>query len=190
VSADAGGLDPEGLTGLVGALARAGRTVAVAESLTAGQVSARLGDVPGVSAVLRGGVVAYATDVKASVLGVDAALLAEQGPVHPQVALQMADGVRRLLGADLGLATTGVAGPGPQDGHPAGTVYIAVTSIDAPAGATVSTSHLQGEVEGLSTPGRQVRRLQLPGDRAGVRARATAAVLALLAVEAAHPLQR
>ncbi|MFS0703528.1 CinA family protein [Cellulomonas sp. 179-A 9B4 NHS] len=142
---------------LLALLAARGWSLAVAESLTGGQVTATLVDVPGASAVLRGGVVAYATDLKASVLGVDGDLLAARGPVDGDVACAMADGVRVRLGADVGLATTGVAGPGPQDGHPAGTVHVAV----ARAAGTVS------------------RALRLDGDRAAVRAGATAAVLAL-----------
>jgi len=79
--------------------------------------------------VLRGGVIAYATDLKAALLGVPADLLARQGPVDPDVAKAMADGVRRLLGATYGLATTGVAGPGPADGKPQGTVFVAVAGL-------------------------------------------------------------
>jgi len=157
---------------VVAALRTAGLTVAVAESLTAGQVSARLADVPGASAALRGGVVSYATDVKASVLGVDAALLGASGPVHPEVARQMARGVRALLGADVGVATTGVAGPGPQDGHPAGTVFVAVTCGDAGD----SQSDLPLEVEVFE----RVVELSLPGERAQVRAAATASALDLV----------
>lgn len=138
-------------------LSARGWNLAVAESLTGGQVTAALVDVPGASAVLRGGVVTYATDLKASVLGVDADLLAARGPVDPDVARGMAEGVRARLGADVGLATTGVAGPGPQDGHRAGTVHVAVAT---PAGVVT-------------------RALALPGGRADVRAGATAAVLAL-----------
>ncbi|WP_022916889.1 CinA family protein [Ruania albidiflava] len=110
-------------------LRAAGTTIAVAESLTGGLLGAELVAVPGASAVFRGGVLAYATDSKASVLGVDMALLMAQGPVHPQVAVQMADGVRSLFEADLALATTGVAGPGPADGHPAGTIYVACSGV-------------------------------------------------------------
>lgn len=109
--------------------AAAGRSIAVAESLTAGLVCARLADVPGASTVLRGGVVAYAADLKASLLGVSEDLLREQGTVDAEVACQMASGVRLRLGADIGLATTGVAGPGDADGHPAGTVHIAVDHL-------------------------------------------------------------
>jgi nicotinamide-nucleotide amidase len=146
------------LPALVERLRAAGRTVAVAESLTGGLVAAALTDVPGVSAVLRGSVTAYATDVKAGLLGVDAELLDREGPVHPEVARQMAEGVRRLLGAAYGVATTGVAGPGPQDGVPAGTVFVAVSD---------GTRSL-------------VEKPACDGSRAEVRAAATAAALALL----------
>lgn len=141
--------------GLLAALAERGWTVATAESLTGGQVAATLVDVPGASRSVRGGVVAYATDLKGSVLGVDAGLLAEHGAVHPEVARQMAEGVRGLLGADLGLATTGVAGPDPQDGFSPGTVHVAVA---APAGTVV-------------------RSLELTGDRPAIRAATCTAVL-------------
>ena len=113
---------------LLQAAADRGVSLAIAESLTGGQVSSSLVEVPGASRVLVGAVVAYATRIKAQVLGVDAAHLERTGPVDRDVALQMAHGVRRLLGADLGLATTGVAGPGPADGHPAGTVHVAVAA--------------------------------------------------------------
>ncbi len=112
--------------GLVAHLAQRGETVAVAESLTGGLVAARLVDVPGASSVLRGGVVAYATELKHTLLGVDADLLHHQGAVDPQVARAMADGVARRLGATWGLSTTGVAGPADQDGMPPGTVFVAV----------------------------------------------------------------
>jgi nicotinamide-nucleotide amidase len=157
---------------LVRALAERGWTVAVAESLTGGMVAACVVDVAGASRVLRGGVVAYATDLKASLLGVDGHLLAERGAVDPAVAEQMAHGVRRQLGADVGLATTGVAGPDGQDGHPPGEVHVAVAT---PTGVRVAS-------------------LQLDGDRAAVRAGACRAVLACAvnlvgapAVEGEHP---
>lgn len=113
---------------VVGELARAGLTVAVAESLTGGALTAHLVATPGASAVVRGGVVAYATDLKTTLLGVDPDLLAARGPVDPEVARQMADGARVRLAADLGISTTGVAGPASQGGQPVGTVYVAVTS--------------------------------------------------------------
>ncbi|MFB7916074.1 CinA family protein [Streptomyces sp. NPDC056061] len=107
-----------------------GETLAVAESLTGGLVAAELTSVPGASRSFLGSVTAYATPVKRELLGVDGALLAERGAVDPAVALQMAAGVRRLLGADWGAATTGVAGPDPQDGKPVGTVFVAVAGPD------------------------------------------------------------
>ena len=118
-----------------------GWTVSVAESLTGGRVVAALVDVPGASAVVRGGVVAYATDLKASALGVDEQLLAERGAVDPDVAVEMAQGVRRVTGADVGIATTGVAGPDPQDGKDPGLVYVAVAT---PIGTEVSRLDLEG----------------------------------------------
>lgn len=111
---------------LVAAMAERGLTVAVAESLTGGLVMAELTAIPGASAVLRGGPVVYATDTKASALDVDPALLAARGPVDPLVAEAMAVSVRQRWGSDIGLATTGVAGPGGQSGRPVGEVYVGV----------------------------------------------------------------
>jgi nicotinamide-nucleotide amidase len=115
-----------GADAVVARMRQLGKTIAVAESLTGGMVMAALTEVAGVSDVLRGGSVVYATDTKASQLGVDDRLLAARGPVDPDVALAMAHGVRERWTADLGLATTGVAGPEPQDGHQVGEVYVAV----------------------------------------------------------------
>ena len=114
---------------VVALLKQRGLTVAVAESLTGGLLVAELIRTPGASAVVNGGVVAYNTAIKASVLGVDAALLGSNGAVDPEVAEQMAAGVRSALAvdgrpADIGISTTGVAGPEPQDGQPVGTVYL------------------------------------------------------------------
>ena len=136
------------------------QTLAVAESLTGGLLAATLVDVPGASAAFRGGVVVYATDLKASLAGVDADLLAERGPVDADVAEALARGARERCVADWGLSTTGVAGPGPQDGLPAGTVYVGLHGPD-------------GQVA--------VRRLALDGDRASIRTATVAAALALLA---------
>ncbi|MFJ3384083.1 MULTISPECIES: CinA family protein [unclassified Curtobacterium] len=132
---------------LVATLTRRGETVAVAESLTGGLVVAELVGVPGASAVVRGGVVAYATPVKASVLGVSSSLLAARGAVDPDVAMQMADGVRSALAVDgvpatWGISTTGVAGPDPQDGKPVGTVFVGIASG---AGARAFELHLDGD---------------------------------------------
>ncbi|HVQ91279.1 MAG TPA: CinA family protein [Mycobacteriales bacterium] len=144
----------------VHALLRArGETVAVAESLTGGLLAAALTDTPGASATFRGGLVVYATDLKAKLAGVPAPLLQAQGAVSPDVAAALAGGVRDRLGATYGLGLTGVAGPDAQDGVPVGTVYL-----------------------GLAAPqGGQVHKLELAGDRAAVRAAAVAAALALLA---------
>lgn len=92
-----------------------GETLAVAESLTGGLVAAELTAVPGASQAFRGSVTAYATELKHQLLDVDATLLDQHGAVDPQVAVQMAEGVRKALGADWGISTTGVAGPDPQD---------------------------------------------------------------------------
>ncbi|WP_371499514.1 CinA family protein [Kitasatospora sp. NBC_00374] len=147
------------------ALRAHGATLAVAESLTGGLLAAELVDVPGASATFRGSVTAYATDLKASVLGVDEGLLAVHGPVHPVVARQMAEGVRRLLGADYALATTGVAGPEPQDGQPVGAVHVALAG---PAGTLVASPRLSG-------------------DRAEIRRSAVTAALELLLGHLARP---
>lgn len=137
----------ETATEVVRVLTARGETVAVAESLTGGLVVAELVGVPGASAVVRGGVVAYATPVKASVLGVDPDLLAERGAVDPEVARQMAAGVRRALVVDgveatWGISTTGVAGPDPQDGKPVGTVFAGIATA---AGAEAVELHLDGD---------------------------------------------
>ncbi|WP_084505263.1 CinA family protein [Nocardia harenae] len=113
------------------ATARTGRTVAVAESLTAGRIAAALGAAPDSGTWLRGGVVAYAAEVKHTVLGVP-----DVPVVTATAAGTMATGVRGLLGADVAVAVTGVGGPDPQDGEPAGSVWFGVT-----AGDTAATCH-------------------------------------------------
>ncbi len=123
----------------------------MAESLTGGLVVATLVGVPGASAVVRGGVVAYATPVKHTVLGVSADLLAEHGAVDPEVARQMASGVRTALAVDgvpatWGISTTGVAGPDPQDGKPVGTVFVGIASA---SGAEAYELHLEGDREAI-----------------------------------------
>lgn len=132
---------------VVATLTSRGETVAVAESLTGGLVVSALVGVPGASAVVRGGVVAYATPVKASVLGVDADLLVANGAVDPEVARQMASGVRTALAVDgvpatWGVSTTGVAGPDPQDGKPVGTVFVGIASAERSVAAEL---HLEGD---------------------------------------------
>ena len=105
-----------------------GRTIATAESLTAGLLAATLAEVPGCSHVLRGGVVAYATDVKEHLLGVDGALLGHV--VSGEVAASMAERACAVLVADLGVGTTGVAGPDEQDGMPVGTLFVGIALAD------------------------------------------------------------
>jgi nicotinamide-nucleotide amidase len=119
---------PELAARIVGLLAQRRQTVAVAESLTGGLLGATITAVPGASTVYRGGVIAYATELKAVLLGVSEDLLARHGPIHPGVAAAMAAGARDRLGATWGLATTGVAGPDPADGFPPGTVHIAASA--------------------------------------------------------------
>lgn len=148
-----------------------GETLAVAESLTGGLVAAEVTAAPGASKAFRGSVTAYATELKHELLDVDATLLAQRGAVDPQVAVQMAVGVRRALGADWGLSTTGVAGPEPQDGKPVGTVFVAV------AGPFAADSGSAG--------GGKVEALRLNGDRAEIRMESVRSVLALLLKELA-----
>lgn len=149
---------PDTAASIVDALRRRGETVATAESLTGGLVCATLVDVPGASDVVRGGVVAYATDLKPSLLAVDPELIERLGTVDPAIAEAMAEGAQRSLQATWGIATTGVAGPGPSEGKDAGTVYVAVAG---PA-ATVSNG------------------LSLAGERSDIRRKAVAECLSLL----------
>lgn len=143
---------------LVAALTARAETLAVAESLTGGMLAAMVTGVPGASAVFRGGVTAYATDVKASLLGVPEEAVRLVGVVSAEIAGAMADGALRRLGATYALSTTGVAGPDPQEGKPVGTVFVAV------AGPGVS----------------QVLDLQLAGDRQTIRVDTCLAALGLL----------
>ena len=143
-------------------LRQRGQTVATAESLTGGLVGALLTAVPGASASYVGGVISYATRLKQSLAGVAPDTLAGLGPVAGPTAAEMAVGVARRCAADWGVATTGVAGPDPQDGHPVGEVYVAAAH---PA---------SGRVE--------VRALHLAGDRPAIREAAAAQALDLLAV--------
>lgn len=155
---------------VVAELARRGERVAVAESLTGGLLASAFVDVPGASAVFGGGVVAYSTVAKQQLLGVDPALLAQRGAVDADVARQMAAGVRERVPhadgpVDRALATTGVAGPEPQDGHEVGTVWLGY------ADAT----------------GAEAQRLQLSGSRDDIRRSAVAAALDLLALRLGIP---
>ncbi|GAA4564867.1 CinA family protein [Planotetraspora kaengkrachanensis] len=146
-------------TRVLASLIRRNLTISVAESLTGGLLGATLTGPAGASAAFRGGVIAYATELKASLLGVPPELLDREGAVHPGVAAAMAAGVRELTGSDYGLAVTGVAGPDPQDGKPVGTVHIA-----------------------LRGPGDRVwhRDLRLDGDREAIRSGTCLEALGLL----------
>jgi nicotinamide-nucleotide amidase len=146
------------VAGVVHELVERGQTLATAESLTGGLVAAELVEVAGVSAVYRGGLVVYATDLKHDLAGVPEDLLAERGPVDADVALALARGARERCHADWGVATTGVAGPEPQDGVPVGKVFVAVAGPDVA----------------------QVRELKLDGGRAAVREGSVTAALELL----------
>jgi nicotinamide-nucleotide amidase len=134
------------------ALLARGETVAAAESLTAGLFCATLASVPGASGTLRGGAVVYATDLKTTLAGVDAGLLAAHGPVSEPTAAALAEGIRERCTATWGVGLTGVAGPDPVDGHGPGRVYLGLS-------------------DGLRT---DVHQLDLAGDRAAVRAGAVA----------------
>jgi nicotinamide-nucleotide amidase len=146
----AGTVARELATEIIRLLTEVGDTVAAAESLTGGLVAAALTDVPGASNVFRGGVVAYATELKAQVLGVDVGMLKRHGPVYAPVASAMANGVRQRLGATIGVSTTGVAGPGPQDGHPAGTVHVAVSLAGDTVVRTMALAGTRDEVRRLA----------------------------------------
>jgi len=145
---------------VVAALAARGQTLATAESLTGGLIGATITAVPGASVAYRGGVVAYATDLKHTLAGVPQDVLDACGPVSGQTALALARGVRDVAGADWGIAVTGVAGPDPQDGHAPGEVWVAVAGPDGPA---------------------QAVRHDVEGDRDAVRRATVRAALGLLA---------
>ena len=135
---------------LIERLTHRGLSVAVAESLTGGLLCAALTEVPGASAVIRGGVVAYATDLKASMLDVPNELLDTVGAVDADVALEMAAGVASKLGADIGISTTGVAGPEPQDGKAVGTVFIACVWGKKRVVEELSLSGTRNEIRSLT----------------------------------------
>lgn len=147
---------------VIAALVQRGETVATAESLTAGLLCATLTEVPGASAVVRGGLIVYATELKERLAGVDAAVLAEHGPVHPAVAESLARGARIRCEASWGIGLTGVAGPSAQGDVAAGTVYIGLAGPGVELSRTLS------------------RTLWLSGDRAEVRRGTVRAALELL----------
>lgn len=133
---------------LVAALVDRGQTVATAESITAGGVCAMLTTVAGASAVVRGGLIVYSADLKVSLAGVPRDLLDAEGEVTESVALLLADAARERCGADWGIGLTGVAGPGPANGVPAGTVYIGVSG---PSGRFARLVRLSGGRDAVRT---------------------------------------
>ncbi|MEJ6548277.1 CinA family protein [Corynebacterium sp. USCH3] len=158
---------------LVSAATSAGVTVATAESLTAGSVASTIADVPGASAVLRGGLIVYATDLKSTLAGVDEGLLNARGAVDPDVARALARGAATRCGADIGLGVTGVAGPDSQDGHPVGEVFIAVWSPSRDGEAAVDHVVALDASETTDPPSSH------PDRRAAIRAATTARALSL-----------
>ncbi|HEY5788408.1 MAG TPA: nicotinamide-nucleotide amidohydrolase family protein [Microlunatus sp.] len=161
------------------------QTLATAESLTGGLVGATLTDVPGASAVYRGGMIVYATELKAELARVSARTLAADGPVAASTAGQLARGAATVCGADWGLATTGVAGPEPQDGHPVGQVFV---SVAGPTSNGVTAGGRRGVVTDTDR-WVEVRELALTGDRSAIRDQTTRAALLLLlrALGVQHP---
>ncbi|MDQ4006149.1 MAG: competence/damage-inducible protein A [Actinomycetota bacterium] len=153
------GTDDDGLEEVVGRLLRRhGWTVACAESLTGGSLAARMVHVPDSSDYFAGAAVAYSPEVKREVLGVSKETLEGPGMVSEECAREMARGVREVFAADVGVSTTGVAGPSPLEGHPPGEVWVAV-----------------------ATPGgEEARRFTAPGDRDHVRRWAEQGALDLL----------
>ncbi|GAB2477636.1 CinA family protein [Jatrophihabitans fulvus] len=109
-------------------LVELGATIATAESLTGGMLGVLLTEAPATSVTYRGGLIVYGTDTKNHMAGVDDDLLREHGPVHPEVAGQLAEGARERVDADFGIGITGVAGPGAQGGRPVGEVHVGIAS--------------------------------------------------------------
>lgn len=144
----------------VDSLRARGWTLGTAESLTAGLLAATVAEVPGASAVLRGGLIVYATDLKATLADVPESTLTHHGAVSAETACALADGAVARCGADVGIGLTGVAGPDRQEGHPVGTVYL---GLRMPGANTWSVA------------------LSLAGGRAEIRSAACAEALELLA---------
>ena len=151
-------------------LTERGETMASCESLTGGLVGGAVTAVPGASAVYRGGLITYATELKAELAGVDRATLDRHGAVSAQTARQLARGAARVCGADWGLATTGVAGPDRQEGRPPGTVFVAVVGPARPSRPGADAADDESDVEQLA----------LSGDRGEIRQLTVLAVFRLL----------
>lgn len=152
-------------TPLIQTLVRRAESVSCAESLTGGLVASELVTPTGASEVVRGGIVAYATEAKLQVLQVPAEVIEKHGTVSAETALAMARAVRALFSSTWGLATTGVAGPGAHEGHEAGTVFIALVGRVGAEDVARVEKHI------------------LPGSRDEVRRAATQAAVDLFALE-------
>ena len=173
------GADDENMEAAVGSLLRAkGLTIGVAESLTGGFVGSRLTAVPGASEWFRGSLVVYATEVKRKLLGVG------EGPaVSETTALEMAAGAASVLGADVGLALTGVAGPAEQDGQPVGTVWVGLSGAGGPDSGRPQGGRVGGgwaESDSGGSGDGEAQLLHLAGDRDQIRQIATISALDLL----------
>lgn len=174
------GVDDAAVADLLDRLSAAGLTVATAESLTGGLLVALLTEIPGSSAVVRGGLVVYATDLKHTLAGVDGNLLAERGPVDPEVAMRLADGARARCGASIGVGLTGVGGPDPQNGVAVGTWFCAVSGPGDHRDAR--SAHSVDPVTTRSERDQPAQELDSAGSvRRGTRAAAARAALAMLA---------
>lgn len=156
------------ISGLIDGLQARDETIATAESLTGGLIGATLTTVPGVSAIYRGGVISYATDLKGTLAGVAERTLAEHGAVSQLTAVEMALGIAQRCDATWGLAVTGVAGPDTQEGHSAGTVFTAVARRPPAAG---------GWDDQQTDSVVCVRELSLTGDRSAIREQTVRAAL-------------
>ncbi|WP_426998842.1 CinA family protein [Pseudarthrobacter sp. N5] len=137
-----------------------GWTVATAESLTAGMVTAMLADTPGASGMLQGGVVSYQNSVKADILGVPRELLDAVGSVDGGVAEAMAAGARRVCGSDIAVSATGVAGPEEHSGKAVGTVFIGIATAEGSSSFPYSFEGSRAEIRALSCAAALERLLQ------------------------------
>lgn len=163
---------------VVAGLTRRAESLSTCESLTAGLLAAAVADVPGASAVLRGGLVTYATDLKAKLAGVDERILAEYGPVSEETAAAMAAGARETCGSDWALALTGVAGPEGQDGHPVGEVFIGLARPDG--SVVVRRAERDGHMRYAWSAHEDKQMAVLVGDRGQIRAWAVESALELI----------
>ena len=146
-------------TTIVESLKSTGETLSIAESLTGGALTSEIVSVPGASHILKGSIVAYSVEIKAHELSVSQEIIDKEGVVSEEVALAMADGVKARMNSTWSIASTGVAGPGPHHGNPAGTVWLAIVGPDT----------------------RETVKLALEGDRERVRRGAVESALGVFA---------